>query len=358
MHSPGSTSTAARRSWPRPRRSCRCPGKSVATCATTGQDSRRSRRISSRPTTACITRTFRTRSPSSARAATPTRPWALRASLGSDHVVVDAHRPCQSFHRPGARPGGGHQLLRLPSGHQDAVPAATSTFAKGIHCGDCHGAMAVVGDPRRTPWVDEPKCADCHNVPGHQYEEPGKLFKQSRGHNGVMLVLPRVAACDYPHRDPHRQPPGHHHPGPRGYHRQLRRLSQAQARRLLQPLPGRRLTRIGARGWRVAGGGSLSASERFSLLPPGEGAPQGRMRVHDQPSPPLTQPSVAFFPARRGFESQRAGRINGPGSAVATLASHPCLSVFIRGSFRLPPYFYAASKNTNASNSRNGTAGW
>ena len=66
-------------------------------------------------------------------------------------------------------------------------------YSKGIHCGDCHGSMAAVGSPSRTPWVDEPKCANCHNVPGHQYEEPGKLFKQSRGHNGVMCARPATA---------------------------------------------------------------------------------------------------------------------------------------------------------------------
>lgn len=68
-------------------------------------------------------------------------------------------------------------------------------YSKGIHCGDCHGTMTAVGDPNRTPWVSEPKCANCHNVRGHQYEEPNKLFKESRGHNGVMC-----AAC---HGAPH-----------------------------------------------------------------------------------------------------------------------------------------------------------
>jgi hypothetical protein len=55
--------------------------------------------------------------------------------------------------------------------------------------------MAAVGSPTRRPWVDEPQCGTCHNVPGHQYEEPGKLYKQSRGHNGVMC-----ASC---HGSPH-----------------------------------------------------------------------------------------------------------------------------------------------------------
>jgi hypothetical protein len=66
-------------------------------------------------------------------------------------------------------------------------------YSKGVHCGDCHGTMSDVGNPKRVAWTDEPKCGNCHNVPGHQYEEPGKLFKQSRGHNGVMC-----AACHGP----------------------------------------------------------------------------------------------------------------------------------------------------------------
>ncbi len=78
-------------------------------------------------------------------------------------------------------------------------------LTKGIHCGDCHGTMTAVGNPNRIPWTDEPKCANCHNVPGHQYEEPGKLYKQSRGHNGVMCtschgaphaITPTVTAND------------------------------------------------------------------------------------------------------------------------------------------------------------------
>jgi hypothetical protein len=68
-------------------------------------------------------------------------------------------------------------------------------FANGIHCADCHGTMADVGNPSRRPWVDEPKCGNCHNRAGFAFEEPGKLFKQSRGHNGVMC-----AAC---HGPPH-----------------------------------------------------------------------------------------------------------------------------------------------------------
>jgi hypothetical protein len=70
-------------------------------------------------------------------------------------------------------------------------------FAKGIHCVDCHGSMADVAAPDRTPWVDEPTCASCHSRlnPRLQYEEPGKLYKVSHGHHGVLC-----ASC---HGSPH-----------------------------------------------------------------------------------------------------------------------------------------------------------
>jgi hypothetical protein len=61
-------------------------------------------------------------------------------------------------------------------------------FLAGITCQDCHGSEADVGDPARNPWVDEPRCADCHQRPGFQFEEPGKLFRESRGHKGVMCM--------------------------------------------------------------------------------------------------------------------------------------------------------------------------
>ncbi|TWT78103.1 hypothetical protein Pla123a_08920 [Posidoniimonas polymericola] len=70
-------------------------------------------------------------------------------------------------------------------------------FAKGIFCDSCHGDMAAVGDPTRIPWVDEPTCGGCHKAmqPEFHYEEPGKLFKESRGHGGVLC-----ASC---HGSPH-----------------------------------------------------------------------------------------------------------------------------------------------------------
>jgi hypothetical protein len=68
-------------------------------------------------------------------------------------------------------------------------------YMKGMTCTDCHGTMDAVGNVNRRPWVDEPKCGSCHNKPGFAFEEPGKLYKDSRGHNGV-----KCASC---HGSPH-----------------------------------------------------------------------------------------------------------------------------------------------------------
>ena len=65
----------------------------------------------------------------------------------------------------------------------------------GMDCVSCHGGMAAVASPARRPWQDEPKCGDCHNVPGHEYEQPGVLFRDSVGHHGVKCI-----AC---HGSPH-----------------------------------------------------------------------------------------------------------------------------------------------------------
>lgn len=54
----------------------------------------------------------------------------------------------------------------------------------GMGCTDCHvGGMGALGRENRTPWLDEPRCADCHEP---QFaENPGKLFRQSVGHGGL-----------------------------------------------------------------------------------------------------------------------------------------------------------------------------
>lgn len=51
-------------------------------------------------------------------------------------------------------------------------------------CTDCHvGGMEALSDEDRTPWVDEPRCGDCHDA--QHAENPGVLFRFSKGHGGL-----------------------------------------------------------------------------------------------------------------------------------------------------------------------------
>jgi hypothetical protein len=70
--------------------------------------------------------------------------------------------------------------------------------AAGMICQDCHGSVSNVGNSianGREPWLEEPSCGAtaCH---GSNYaEEPGKLFRQSKGHGGLY--------CSTCHGSPH-----------------------------------------------------------------------------------------------------------------------------------------------------------
>ncbi len=55
--------------------------------------------------------------------------------------------------------------------------------AAGMWCTDCHGSMQDVASENRTPWVDEPKCGDCHGA--DHAENPNTLFRNSVGHGGL-----------------------------------------------------------------------------------------------------------------------------------------------------------------------------
>jgi hypothetical protein len=69
-------------------------------------------------------------------------------------------------------------------------------FSKGMKCQDCHGSVSNVARTianGRNPWLTEPRCGDCHGAVFS--EEPGKLFRQSRGHGGLYC-----SAC---HGSPH-----------------------------------------------------------------------------------------------------------------------------------------------------------
>lgn len=50
-------------------------------------------------------------------------------------------------------------------------------------CTECHGGMEDVAQENRNPWLDEPRCDDCHNEPG--YEQDQELYRFSKGHGGM-----------------------------------------------------------------------------------------------------------------------------------------------------------------------------
>lgn len=68
----------------------------------------------------------------------------------------------------------------------------------GLTCQTCHGSVSNVGntiEAGREPWLQEPSCGatQCH---GSNYaEEPGMLFRQSKGHGGLY--------CSTCHGSPH-----------------------------------------------------------------------------------------------------------------------------------------------------------
>ncbi len=70
-------------------------------------------------------------------------------------------------------------------------------FSHGLTCTSCHGTMTAVASSGRRPWVDEPRCgnAGCHTRSGFEFEQPGTLFRNSKGHHGV-----HCPAC---HGSPH-----------------------------------------------------------------------------------------------------------------------------------------------------------
>lgn len=67
--------------------------------------------------------------------------------------------------------------------------------AKGMTCTSCHTSMDAVASATRRPWVDEPRCGDCHRKSGYAFEQSGKLFRDSYGHHGVN--------CESCHGAPH-----------------------------------------------------------------------------------------------------------------------------------------------------------
>ncbi len=68
-------------------------------------------------------------------------------------------------------------------------------FSAGLTCTNCHTSMEAVASASRRPWVDEPRCDNCHSRAGSQYEQAGARYRDSVGHGNV-----HCAAC---HGSPH-----------------------------------------------------------------------------------------------------------------------------------------------------------
>lgn len=101
----------------------------------------------------------------------PALSHAMHTAHGPRMSLVDLDNECYACH-PGI-------LTQCQRGNHAAA---------GVSCTSCHGDMADVGDDARNPWVDLPKCGDCHTRPGFEFEQPGVLYKDSVGHGGVMCV--------------------------------------------------------------------------------------------------------------------------------------------------------------------------
>ncbi len=66
--------------------------------------------------------------------------------------------------------------------------------ANGMNCMSCHSSMTAVASKNR-PWLDEPRCDDCHSRAEFEFEQPGTLFRDSIGHGGIH--------CEACHNTPH-----------------------------------------------------------------------------------------------------------------------------------------------------------
>jgi len=91
----------------------------------------------------------------------------------------------------------------------DCHPGATTQCNRSLahtssngNCITCHGTMSdltqVIKDGIKVPWVDEPKCSDCHAGIA-EVDTGNELYRNARGHGDVYC-----AAC---HQSPHAMVP-------------------------------------------------------------------------------------------------------------------------------------------------------
>ncbi len=108
---------------------------------------------------------------------------SLSGAMHRFHAAEVPNISCYSCH-----PGAKTQCLR------------GAMFIHGKTCTDCHGTIAQVASSisaGRRPWIDEPKCSNCHDA--NHAENTGKLYRNSIGHGGMYCT-----AC---HNSPHAELP-------------------------------------------------------------------------------------------------------------------------------------------------------
>lgn len=96
-------------------------------------------------------------------------------------------------------PGVPNLSKAMHSKHADEVPNSTSgcymchpgpdtkclrdvMSQQGMGCTDCHGTMDQVKN-NPNPWLNEPRCDDCHTEPKYAQDQP--LYRMSKGHGGI-----------------------------------------------------------------------------------------------------------------------------------------------------------------------------
>jgi len=89
-------------------------------------------------------------------------------------------------------------------GSQSQCLRGAMSVRHGLVCQDCHGGMLQVSSTiehnGRVPWVNEPRCGDCHTAA--YAENTGTLFRNSFGHGGVMCEgCHNSTHADVPARD-------------------------------------------------------------------------------------------------------------------------------------------------------------
>ncbi len=144
-------------------------------------------------------------------------------SQGKVHACAECHAD-NALGAPG-KPGIPSLSLAMHEFHQDKLSAADQASTNGCYschpgpktqclrgvmaqagktCSDCHGDLATVATSiqnGRQPWVDLPKCADCHDA-AHA-ENSNTLFRNSLLKNSVAGDMNNQIFCAACHNSPH-----------------------------------------------------------------------------------------------------------------------------------------------------------